>query len=53
MLQLLALKLPYHKIPIRLKVVSHEKFEAVPQLTRGQKPYESVHTLSRISVNTN
>ena len=34
-------------------MVNHEKFEAVPQLTRGQKPYESVHRLSRISVNTN
>ena len=38
---------------IRLKTVNHEKFEAVPQLTRGQKPYESVHRLSTISVNTN
>ena len=53
MLQLLALKLPYHQIAIRVKIVNHEKFEAVPQLTRGQKPYESVHRLSRISVNTN
>ena len=46
MLQFLALKL-------RLKIVNHEKFEAVPQLTRGQKPCESVHRLSRISVDTN
>ena len=53
MLQFLALQLPYHQIAIRLKIVNHEKFEAVPQLTGGQKPYESVHTLSRISFNTN
>ena len=44
---------PISLIGIRLKIVTHEKFEAVPQLTRGQKPYESVHRLSRISANTN
>ena len=53
MLQFLAIKLPYHKIGIRLKTVNHDKFEAVPQLTRGQKPYESVHRLLGIFVNTN
>ena len=42
MLQFSALKFSYHQIGIRLKIVNHEKFEAVPQLTRGQKHYESV-----------
>ena len=49
MLQLQALKPQYHLIAIRL----HEdcKFDAVPQLTRGQKPSGSLHKLSRIFVN--
>ena len=51
MLQLLALKLPCHTI--RLKIVKHEKSEAVTQLTRGQKPFENLHRLSSTSVNTN
>ena len=36
-----------------LKIVHHEKFEAIPQMTRGENPHESAHRLSRISVNTN
>ena len=53
MWQFLSLKLPYHWTAIRLKIVNHKKFNAERQLTRAQTPFESLHRLSRISVNTN
>ena len=36
----IAIKVSYHQIAITLKIVNNEKFETVPQLTRGQNPRE-------------
>ena len=33
----------YHQITIKLIFVSHKKFDAVPQLTGGQKPSKRLH----------
>ena len=48
MLQFQALKVQYHKIAIRLKILNYKKFAAVPRLTVGQRPSGSLHRLSRI-----
>ena len=33
MIEFQAVKLPYHQTAIRLTIVNHKKFDAVPQLT--------------------
>ena len=50
MLEFQALKLPYHSIAIRLKIISCKKFDAAPELTGGQKPSESLHWLLKIMI---
>ena len=48
MLKFKAHKLPYGWIIIRLKIVNCKKFDAVPQLARGQTRSESSHRLLRL-----
>ena len=44
---------PGTQTPISLNSYQTKDCKSVPQFTSGQKPYESVHRLSRVSVNTN